>query len=156
MKKTLNLFVLAFIFVMLIGFVPAPQPACNGNSGSIWTTTGTCGDPQNENHYNISDKVFINGANFCPGTYDWEIKGQPGNASCNPNIVVASGSNYVVDASGAFCFEAYTVQNNNCGEYKAYFDGKHDNYNVVPEFGTMVGILTALGALGVFFLVRKK
>jgi hypothetical protein len=27
---------------------------------------------------------------------------------------------------------------------------------VVPEFGTAVGVLTVLGALGVFFVVRKK
>jgi hypothetical protein len=30
------------------------------------------------------------------------------------------------------------------------------NVPLVPEFGTVVGILTALGALGVFFVVRKK
>ncbi len=28
--------------------------------------------------------------------------------------------------------------------------------NVVPEFGTVIGILTLVGALGVFFVVRRK
>jgi hypothetical protein len=30
------------------------------------------------------------------------------------------------------------------------------NVPLVPEFGTVVGMLTALGALGVFFVVRRK
>ena len=30
------------------------------------------------------------------------------------------------------------------------------NVPLVPEFGTFVGVLTALGALGVFFIVRRK
>jgi hypothetical protein len=30
------------------------------------------------------------------------------------------------------------------------------NVPLVPEFGAIVGVLTALGALGVFFVVRRK
>ena len=135
---------------------------CNQNSGAIWTTTGSCGDPQDINQYARGEDVYINGAGFCPGEYDWVIVGLPGHASCDPDEVVELGANYIVDESGAFCFKAYTVALDDCGEYTVGFDGKTDNYNVnenlptVPEFGPGIALITALGALGVFFLVRRK
>ncbi|MCX6751131.1 MAG: hypothetical protein NTZ83_06760 [Candidatus Pacearchaeota archaeon] len=191
MRKTLTVFALAVMLFLTAGIVSATQtcgdgncrgtedcttcPAdcgvcvCDQNSGSIWTTKGDCGTVQQDaNEYAIGEKVFINGANFCPGTYNWTITGQPGGASCDPNKIVATATPilYTVDSSGAFCFEAYTVQADDvdCGGnvYNVDFNGKGDNYHVnenlplVPEFGTTVGILTALGALGVFFLVRRK
>jgi len=127
-----------------------------GNAGSIWTTTNQCGTEQQDvNKYDVGENVYINGANFAPGIYEWAIKGLPGGASCDPDEVIATGT-YIVDSTGAFCFNAYTVKEGDCKEYKVSFDGKQDNYNVVPEFGTTVGILTALGAVGTFFLVRRK
>ena len=141
--------------------VSADQPIelvkeSNGNPGSIWTTTNLCGtEQQNVNKYNIGETVYINGAGFDEGSYDWAITGQAGQASCDPKVVVASDSQ-TVDSSGAFCIEAYTVQSDDCGVYTVDFGKKNDNYHVIPEFGTMVGILTALGAVGVFFFVRKK
>ncbi len=154
MKKVFSLFVLS---LMCLGLVAATPAACNPNQGAIWTTNGDCGDvSQDVNHYMTGDKVFINGANFCPGTYNWDIAGNP----FKPEDEVASGS-YLVDSSGSFCFEAYTVGPNDSGEYSVDFGKKNDNYRVnqtpvVPEFGTTVGILTALGALGAFFFVRRK
>lgn len=127
-----------------------------GNPGSIWTTKNDCGNyEQNVNQYSAGENVYINGENFKPGTYSWEIKGQPGNASCDPNEVVASGM-LSVGNSGAFCFKAYQVQDKDCKEYKVDFNNKYDNYNVIPEFSTFAGILTLISAVAVFFLVRKK
>ena len=108
---------------------PASVPAAAG-SGAIWTTTGSCGNPQNINHYNHGDHVFINGSGFVPGDYSWDITGKPGGASCDPNIPVASGV-WTVDASGTFCFDAYTIARDDCGEYQTKFGGvKGDNYRV--------------------------
>jgi hypothetical protein len=163
MKKILTTLTLALFCLSLVAAVPA---GCNGNPGSIWTTNGDCGTEQQDvNQYAIGDKVFINGAGFCPGTYNWDISGQPGGASCDPGAIVASGTK-TVNPDGTFCFEAYTVQADdvNCGGnvYNANFNGKGDNYHVnenlptVPEFGATVGVLTVLGALGAFFLVRRK
>ena len=128
-----------------------------GGSGSIWTIKDSCGDKtQDENQYNFGDTVYINGANFEPGEYDWTITGNPGGSSCNPGVIVASGS-YTVDSSGSFCIEeAYTVQSDDCGEYKVNFDGKKDNYHVIPEFGLFAGIITLASAVGLFFIIRKK
>lgn len=145
--------------VMLVGFVSAGAQG-NPNPGSIWTTNGDCGNvSQDVNKYSVGDIVYINGANFNVGTYDWDITGLPG--SLDPNTIVANGSS-ATDSNGAFCFKAYTIQSDDGGEYKANFNGKGDNYHVfpqtpiVPEFGATVGVLTVLGALGVFFFVRKK
>jgi hypothetical protein len=98
-------------------------------SGAIWTTNNSCGDPQNVNHYAKGDAVYINGDNFDPEDYDWTITGQPGNASDDPKVVVASGT-FTVDESGSFCFHAYTVQDDDGGEYTVDFGNKNDNYRV--------------------------
>lgn len=152
----------SILVIASIGSVIAPQPACVGNPGSIWTTNNDCGDEtQDENQYAIGGTVFINGKDFCEGTYDWTITGQPGGASADPGIVVANGSK-AVNSSGSFCVQAYTIPTDDDGTYTVDFGRKNDNYRVnlnlpaVPEFGTTVGILTALGAVGTFFLVRRK
>lgn len=151
MKTKLSLTVMGVMLVLTLGLMSASQ------SGSIWTTTDSCGeDQQNVNEYFVGQIVYINGANFNPGTYDWDISKVSG--SEKPQI--ASGS-VTPDTNGNFCFAAHTIQEGESGVYQAKVDGnKNDNYHVgsiiVPEFGTTVGILTTLGALGVFFLVRRK
>src|SRR3989344_1584413 len=99
---------------------------------AIWTTNGDCGTSQQDvNHYEINDTVFINGGGFTQDeTFEWTITGKPGGASCDPNIVVAS-NNHTIGASGEFCLNAYTVQNDDCGEYQVKFGVKGDNYRVV-------------------------
>ncbi len=117
-----------FVF-MLLTLLSAHQLAAQGN-GAIWTTTGTCGDDtQDTNHFTAGDQVYINGNNFDPGTYAWSIEGKPGGASCDPRIVIASGS-VTVDASKAFCLYAYTIAPDDCGEYSVNFGNKNDNYRV--------------------------
>ncbi len=101
----------------------------SANTGAIWTTTGSCGEPQNINHYSTGDIVFINGAGFDAGSYDWAITGQPGGASNHPNIDVAFGS-FEVDESGAFCFDAYEIGPEDGGTYRVTFGNKSDNYRV--------------------------
>jgi len=128
-------------------------------TGAIWTTLNDCGDSsKDENQYNVGDKVYINGDNFCEDSYDWSITGQPGGASCDPRIVVASGSNNV-DSSGAFCFEAYTVATDDCGTYSVDFANKHDNYHIktaIPEFTVIGSALALVGACSIFFARRRR
>lgn len=150
MKTISSLTVIGLMLVLALGLVAA-------QSGSIWTTTESCGeDPQNANEYFAGQIVYINGANFDEGTYAWDIAASPFKVEDQ----VAFG-NVVVDASGKFCFPAYTILEQDSGVYQATVDKtKKDNYHIgtpmVPEFGTTIGIATALGALGVFFLVRRK
>ena len=54
------------------------------------------------------------------------------------------------------------MEEGDCGVYKVKFGMKVDSYRVelndyvpnAPEFGTVVGILTVLSALSVFFFIR--
>ncbi|MDP3026947.1 MAG: hypothetical protein Q8N63_04515 [Nanoarchaeota archaeon] len=153
MKNTIMLAMLVSVLVIAsMGSVIAP----NGNSGSIWTTRTSCDTPQDANQYVVGEEVYIHGSNFAPATYAWNIIGVPENQNTN----VASGSQ-VVTSTAEFCFYAYTIQLGDDGVYKAYVGDKSDNYiiqnpHVIPEFGTMVGILTALSAVGTFFIVRRK
>ncbi len=127
--------------------------------GSIWTTNGVCGDTtQDVNEYGIGETVFVNGNNFPAGSAPWDITGQPGQASCDPGATVASG-NVVIDSSGTFCFEAYTVAADDCGVYKVDVNGKNHNYHIeeqeIPEFGLIAGGFALIGALGAFFILRR-
>lgn len=124
----------AFLLASLvIGMLPVEPVAAGkgGNAGAIWTTNGDCGDAgQDVNHFAIGDVVYINGSGFDENTsYDWQIKGQPGGASADPNIVVASGS-VLTDADGNFCIAAYTVAADDDGEYSVKVGNKGDNYRV--------------------------
>ena len=129
------------------------------NPGSIWTTDGACGDEQQDkNRYNLGDAVYVNGANFDEGTYDWSIVGQPGGASCDPEIEVAGGTAFAIGPSGNFCFEAYKVADGDCGVYKVDFGGKNDNYRVgneVPEFGVVAASVAMIGALAGLVMFRR-
>ena len=101
--------------------------AATGNSGAIWTTDGSCGtSSQNVNQYLVGEHVYINFSGFAAGTYNWQIKQTSG----NPKPIVASGT-YVVGASGAGCFDAYTVQLSEVDhEYSVKLGNKNDNYRV--------------------------
>jgi hypothetical protein len=108
------------------------QFSVNGNPGAIWTTR-QCGppDPQNANHYAIGEPVFVNGAGFAPHEkLDWFVRGNPGGSSADPDIVVASGGPQTAGDQGAFCFQVYTVQADDDGEYRVNVNGKNDNYRV--------------------------
>jgi len=99
--------------------------------GSIWTTD-SCPDGQQDTnrYYQSGDQVYIRGHNFDPDTYDWNITGQPGEASCHPNQAVASGQHTVI-STDYFCFLAYTIGSGDCGEYKFTFGkNKSDNYHI--------------------------
>jgi len=121
---------IAFLVVSLVLSVLPIAPAAAQASGAIWTTSGTCNNPQDKNHYTYGDPIVINGENFDPGTYDWQIKGTPGSA--DPNIVVASGQ-ISPDENGEFCFSEYNVQPDDAGEYKVKVGSKGDNYRVVGD-----------------------
>lgn len=126
------------------------------NTGAVWTTRTSCDTPQDANQYIVGEDVYVHGSNFAPATYAWNIIGVPENQNTN----VASGSK-VVTSNAEFCFYAYTIQLGDEGVYKVYVGDKSDNYNInkknqVPEFGTYAGILTILGAVGTFFLVKRN
>ena len=164
MKKISQILVLMLVLILSVSSVFA-------TSGSIWTTNGDCGDEsQYVNHYPIGDIVYVNGANFDPDEYEWSIEGQPGQASCDPGATVVSGIAEIEEEDdGGFCFPAYEVQSDDCGEYKVNFGNKHDNYRVdeqepecdgecprdIPEF-TTIGAGLVLAGAGLYMYRKRK
>lgn len=66
--------------VLSLGLAVSNMAQASG-SGAIWTTrgSGTCVNPQDENHYSIGDVVVLHGKDFDPGqSLDWKITGKPG------------------------------------------------------------------------------
>jgi hypothetical protein len=123
------------ITLMMVGLILSVlHTPAKAASGAVWTTRETCGNPQNENHYDVGDHIYLNGAGFSPGqSVNWYIKGRPGGASGDPGIVVASGT-VNADSNGEFCFKAYTIQPDDWGEYKVTAEGAEgDNYRVGGE-----------------------
>ncbi len=123
-----------------------PQETFAQSDGAIWTTAGTCANPQDKNQYEHGDNIVLHGENFVPdASRSWTITGKPGGASCDPGIVVASGS-VNTDGNGAFCEIVYVVQNDDCGEYQVKVQGvKGDNYRVVGEPPTSTPTDTPVG-----------
>ena len=119
-----------------LGASAATTVAAHG-SGSIKTTTLTCGAPGviNSNHYAVGETVYLRGSKFdADAAFSWTITGLPGGASNDPGQTVASGSG-ATDGAGAFCFAAYVILDGDGGEYTADVSqgtssSKNDNYLV--------------------------
>ncbi len=129
-KHTLRLSKLAtpllVVTVAVFGFALTAH-ADDAGSGAIWTTTGSCGDPQNVNQYHTGETVFINGAGFSTNhEYDWVIR-KPG---VNGDILI--NGQHTTDADGKFCFPAVSLDAGANGVYQVKFgEVKGDNFKVV-------------------------
>lgn len=123
----------------LNAFPAQPAQAQQGGSGSIWTTIQPCsvaaGADQDKNQYDRGQTVVVRGEGFIPSTgYVVTVTGQPGGASGDPKKVVASTPT-TTDATGYFCVDAYTVQDDDWGTYTVDLwlgaaSIKNDNYRV--------------------------
>lgn len=130
MKKTLFFISLLVSLTFLASAIFTTQSNAQGNPGAIWTTLNECGDAQQDtNHFNVGETVYINASGFDSGNFSWQIKGQPGGGSGDPNIIVASGT-VTIEESGAVCFAAYTIAADDWGEYQVTLGNKGDNYRV--------------------------
>jgi hypothetical protein len=155
MKKTFGLFILATM-LLTVGFASASVPVC-----ATFETTFVSGI--------ITDATNGNAA----------VAGASVTVDCNGNLEYATS-----DALGGYEVQYTTAECplNSAVSVSATYDGLNGNSNsvswsslnqqvgclqlivnvacadvpLVPEFGTLVGVLTALGAVGVFFVVRRK
>lgn len=121
----------AGLALLALGSPGADRVLATGGPGAIWTTEAGC-LVQNRNHYAVGEDVYLRGANFPAGaSLAWTVTGQPGGASSDPGLVVASGA-VTADPGGAFCLRVYTVQPGDRGEYTVDVVGakKNDNFRV--------------------------
>jgi hypothetical protein len=151
MEKRYSLIILGLMAILMIGAVSAVSAVPYGSTTAI------------------AGKIYN-------ADYTDTISGATVEVTCAGNEVTVfslSDGTYSVQYDGSACHQGSELS------VHAYKDGVgentvtgniHDNYplpeldlnlgvvNVplVPEFGTVVGVLTVLGALGMFFVVRRK
>lgn len=101
---------------------------------AIYTRLNGCGGSRDENQYGAGEEVWIEGDGLDSlRLYNWKIYGLGG--SCDSGVIVASGQKWT-NLWGDFCFNAYIIQENDCGEYRVHVEklsgsgGKNDNYHV--------------------------
>jgi outer membrane biosynthesis protein TonB len=124
MSRVLRFIVVIFTLAAISLFSLSSYIAAAPGSGAIWTTTGSCGAPQNVNHYPSGSIIYVNGSNFDPNTnYNWEIS-DPGN-----NGTTYLSGNVLTLGTGAFCFAAGVVPDG--GPYQAKIENvKGDNFSI--------------------------
>ena len=135
LSRTARIAAGSLLALSALGSSAAGTLAAHG-AGSIWTTAVGCSAPapQNANSYSESQHVYLRGDHFAAGSLTWTITGQPGGASGDAGLVVASGAGEA-DGLGYFCIDAYTVASDDWGVYHAVVTqgstSKADNFTVV-------------------------
>ncbi len=155
MKKLLSLFVLASL-LLVIGFASATEPACSSERTLI------------------SGVVYIGEdmSNVVPGANVLVICYHGDEENTLPAVLTDENGLYSVSFKSEECdyLDIITViadkgdlEGENTGQVTNEYsfscmklNAGNVNVPLVPEFGTIVGIVTALGALGVFFIVRQR
>lgn len=130
-KKTLSFFTAALMLTYGTSslFLNANNNPVKAAAGAIWTTSGSCGSPQNVNHYPAGSIIYINGSNFSVQQYAWQISDPGNNGTVWLNGVVTPGAN------GLFCFAAGTLLSG--GPYQAKVnDVKGDNFSIDSPIGS--------------------
>lgn len=98
----------------------------------------------------LDNKCDISGKHFDKGVYDWSI---------TSNGTILFSGRKVVDATKKFCINLDIPE---CIDYDINFGYAyryHENnceVPVVPEFGTIIGVVTLFSAMGVFFIIRRR
>ena len=124
-----SVLVIVVAFAMIATFAGVFNNA-SAATGEVNTVSGSCGDPVNVNQYATGEPVLLDGKNFEPGEYAWNIAPVSGGPSAIP---IASGF-VTADENGNFCFiaiESLAEDTVDGSPYKANVDGKSDNFSVV-------------------------
>jgi outer membrane receptor for Fe3+-dicitrate len=147
MKKAISLMILGLMVISMFGVVVSATPVCSGNT----VVGGT-----------IYENVITN-----------PIPNADVTVTCNSNTKTATSESngaYSVLFSCSQCTEGNSVTvsatdgsltGTNSGSVNMNYPALSLNVGIVnvpmvPEFGLIAGLTTVLGALGVFFVVRRK
>lgn len=127
---------IAMLIASMVLSLAVKPAAAQSTTGAMWTTNGSCGDPQNINAYAVGDWVYINYSGIDPATYAWQIQQQDG----NPKPIVASGD-HTVTSTAQSCFQAHQITAAEANhEYSVDMGAGHnDNYSVCRVGQIVVG-----------------
>ncbi|MGY4884371.1 MAG: hypothetical protein ACP5NZ_02205 [Nanobdellota archaeon] len=132
----------------VFGNIPVPTPCDDGNACTTgdmnWGYGGGCvGTPINCDDGNPLTTDSCNSVLGCVHTVP--------NACDDGNACTSDTS-----IPGIGCFNSWMASGTECPGGNCNGKGECIPTPIVPEFGTMVMMLTALGALGIFFTVRRS
>lgn len=155
MKKVLSLFVLATMLLSL-GFASAIIPVC-GTSETTFVS-GIITDATNGNvPVSGADVTVTCNGNVKATTSDvngnYQVEYDPSECDNGDAVTVSATWNGL---SGESNDVDWYTENSQVGCLELIVNVACGDVPLVPEFGLIVGITTVLGALGAFFIVRKK
>ena len=159
MKKTLSLFVMASL-VLMLGFASAQTLATVAPSCGTYETTFVSGMITDASGVNPianaevtvdCDGVEKDTTSEADGSYSVQFDVSECDAGDDVTVTAKYG-----DLNGESQEVVWHTENERVQCLDLVINVACGNVPLVPEFGTVVGIVTALGALGVFFVVRKQ
>jgi hypothetical protein len=155
MKRLYNLFLLSAMLIVMLGAVSA-TPVC-----SIFETTfisGIITDTTNGNAVVSGADITVNCNGIIKTTTsdsDGAYTVEYGISDCPLYSDISVSANYN-GLNGESNDISWYTQNTQVGCLNLIVNVACANVSIVPEFGALVGVLTVLGALGMFFVVRRK
>ena len=160
MKKTLSLFVLTSLLLMLgfasATYAAAPEPSC----GTYETTfvSGIITDANGENpiggaevEVECNDDVTKKTTSEADGSYSVQFEASECDAGDDITVTATYG-----DLNGESQEVVWNIENEQVDCLQLIINVACIDVPLVPEFGAMIGVLTVMGALGAFFVVRRK
>ena len=163
-KNILSIFAIMFL-VLAIGTVMAAMPSTNdANEANGWAYFDVVSVGPNTATINfVSTRAFWSCFEVRTDGDTSQVLSENGGANYNTNVLDGLYPYYCVNNNN----EQVTIPANEYLEIRMVFGAEDDErfdwtrVNVlpgvnVPEFGAIVAMLTALGALGVFFVIRRR
>jgi hypothetical protein len=150
MKKTFALMILTLVFFSAVGIVSADCDDFHTLiAGKIYDSPNfeTAGPVADATVYVTCNDITHTAVSKSDGTYSVEYASEEG--CCNSIVAYAYATKGDVTSD---------TMNATIQDYTENFDLYLGviNLALIPEFGVIVGAVTLLGAVGVFFLVRRK
>jgi len=151
MNKTFVLPILALFVIASIAIVSAVPDPCGFKTliaGKIYDSPNfeTAGPVSNATIYITCNNITKNATSKIDGTYSVEYISVEG--CCNVSASAYAEKGGVTSETEYADIQDYT------GSFQLYLGVI--NIALIPEFGLLVGTLTLLSAVGIFFLVRRK
>ena len=163
-KKILSIFAIMFL-VLGIGAVMAVMPSTNeANEANGWAYFDVVSVGPGEATINfVSTRTFWSCFEVRTDGDTSQVISENGGANYNNDVLDGLYPYYCVNNNN----EQVTIPANEYIEIRMVFGAEGDERFdwtevevlppvIVPEFGAIVAMLTALGALGVFFVIRRR
>jgi hypothetical protein len=166
MKKVMSLVILSAMLVLMLGAVSALSvaPTTTVIAGKIYNSDYTATESGATVEVTCGGNV-LSTTSLGDGSYKVEYNGSTGYTCTFGNTLLVYAEKGTLSGYGGGNSDPTTIVSGTCTNPDtetclinviSNVDVAVVNVPLVPEFGALVGALTILGAVGVFFVVRRK